>query len=781
MNNNKNKQILFGIIGILILVIAVVGVTFAFFNYTRTGNDNIVQAGRIVFNSTENNTINLENAFPITSTQAQTDTTNAKSLQVRVTGDTSYSKGIEYLITATDVHMTTTTGKTVPVTIEVSVTGNNSKTLGTSDEDYYTNRGGNTSIYKVEYDGDLNNDDHILVGYIAPDNTQTGVDGIINIKAYFNDADILISDTYNNGNAPTDELGTPASLGEGKTVLTTSEWNSLTGANALSFKIKVEAREGTWVEDTRQKLYDVVRTGAVSDSTISNLYEKVGVGNFLRSTTVSDQYPIYYYRGAVENNNVIFANKCWKIVRTTETGGTKLIYNGEINKDYEGLPISDYNITTNTGNFEYNTTTTSWETVLTSNETYEINFTVPAGDNYIIDAYAQTSPSSGGTFTVKKGDNQLYNISNGGGVRIQYKDTIGTLTSSDVIKLTMQGGGVSASAPISISIKVSKTTSAVKSMECDNTGTASQLPTRISFQDTDKYKSPAYVGYNYGKVYESDNQNWTSGALFGSSYSWDGTNYKLVDATVSTPNPTHHYSCNATTADATCLELRYVYYMNGSTKWYITLQNGKGVEDALKEMLSESSDTNKSNIQKVINTWYETYIEDDYDVYVEDTKWCMDRSVTGDNLGGWNPNGGSISGYDSSMYFDVKKRMETASASTPPVLTCSNTNDIMTVKNGKLDYPVALLTYDEAALAGVQWSYANTSSYLQTAGSYWLLSPCESGTATRVGTMSSSNLNYNIVRNTDSGVRPSLSLKHGTLVYDGDGSVSNPYIVGTQE
>ena len=36
-----------------------------------------------------------------------------------------------------------------------------------------------------------------------------------------------------------------------------------------------------------------------------------------------------YYRGAVTNNNVKFANYCWKIVRTTETGGVKLIYNGK--------------------------------------------------------------------------------------------------------------------------------------------------------------------------------------------------------------------------------------------------------------------------------------------------------------------------------------------------------------------------------------------------------------------------------------------------------------------
>ena len=37
---------------------------------------------------------------------------------------------------------------------------------------------------------------------------------------------------------------------------------------------------------------------------------------------------IYYFRGDVKNNNVLFANMCWKAVRTTSTGGTKLVYAG---------------------------------------------------------------------------------------------------------------------------------------------------------------------------------------------------------------------------------------------------------------------------------------------------------------------------------------------------------------------------------------------------------------------------------------------------------------------
>ena len=49
MKNNKSKQVVFSIIEIAILFIAVVGVTFAFFSYTKTGDTSTVQAGRIVF------------------------------------------------------------------------------------------------------------------------------------------------------------------------------------------------------------------------------------------------------------------------------------------------------------------------------------------------------------------------------------------------------------------------------------------------------------------------------------------------------------------------------------------------------------------------------------------------------------------------------------------------------------------------------------------------------------------------------------------------------------
>ena len=86
-----------------------------------------------------------------------------------------------------------------------------------------------------------------------------------------------------------------------------------------------QARENT--------LVSVIKKNAVVDTNVdfsASATKSTGNGNGINilSGTENNTNPIYYYRGEVDNNNVIFANFCWKIVRTTETGGTKLIYNG---------------------------------------------------------------------------------------------------------------------------------------------------------------------------------------------------------------------------------------------------------------------------------------------------------------------------------------------------------------------------------------------------------------------------------------------------------------------
>ena len=246
MYQYKKKKKLLSIIFILVLLIATVGVSLAYFNYTRTGALNTIRVGRIYFDAVQGTSMNLTNAFPITSSELETDTNNHGTLTFTITGDTDYDEGIEYLLTLDDVN-NTINGKSVPIALDISVTGSG---LGTEEEgDYYTNRENYTeSKYKIEYDGNLKNNSHILVGYISTNTTKgtiEGINGTLTIKAYIDASKIGISDTYDG--TESSNMGTTNEWAAGKTIFTTQEWNNL----QMSFKIKVEANEGIWVEDTK--------------------------------------------------------------------------------------------------------------------------------------------------------------------------------------------------------------------------------------------------------------------------------------------------------------------------------------------------------------------------------------------------------------------------------------------------------------------------------------------------------------------------------------------------
>ena len=65
---NNSKQAVLSIVGIAILVIAVVGVSFAFFTYSKNGTtENVITTGSISFNSTnDEGALALNNKFPQT-------------------------------------------------------------------------------------------------------------------------------------------------------------------------------------------------------------------------------------------------------------------------------------------------------------------------------------------------------------------------------------------------------------------------------------------------------------------------------------------------------------------------------------------------------------------------------------------------------------------------------------------------------------------------------------------------------------------------------------------
>ena len=170
---------------------------------------------------------------------------------------------------------------------------------------------------------------------------------------------------------------------------------------------------------------------------------------------------------------------------------------------------------------------------------------------------------------------------------------------------------------------------------------------------------------------------------------------------------------------------------------------------------------------------------------LEDTIWCNDRSVGNGNNNGWIANGGDL---NTSLYYGATQRGNyegnTSTVKNQPSLACINKNDAFTVSNGngngKLTYPVALLTEDELVLAGgvvgkKSTFYLNNGSRGQI---YWSLSPQSFSHASvtvfevNVGIVVGGNVEHVI------GLRPSISIKPGQPIIRGSGSVLDPYVIG---
>ncbi len=430
-------------------------------------------------------------------------------------------------------------------------------------------------------------------------------------------------------------------------------------------QLRIEA-----VQETPNRLYRKVASKAVLDNEASEFVsastginfgeapsDTNGKGVYTLSSTKDDNYPVHYYRGAVNDNNIKFGGFCWKIVRTTNTGGVKLIYNG--------------------------------------------------------------TPDASGACT-------------------------------------------------------------------NTTGEATQIGTSKFNENS---SSLADVGYMYGTRYEynvkelpTTGEQW----IYGNDVEWDGSKYILKDTISSnTANwatdykivaTKYHYSCFST--GNSCSEVGYIHYFsNSSPIYYLKLTGGKDIEDAKKEMFTN---TNDSIMKQTIDNWYASNMVE-YTDKLEDTIWCNDRSIDRGPLKNKDEDSSIITGNNRADYtfFSVDRRnLRTIS----PSVECTNKNDRFTVSdkigNGKLTYPVALLTADELTLAGHGWNGYSDSSYLHTDQTNWALSPryYDYDNARVCVLRSSGNLLNNFV-NEPGGVRPTISLGSTATVADGDGTPSNPFTI----
>ena len=202
-------------------------------------------------------------------------------------------------------------------------------------------------------------------------------------------------------------------------------------------------------------------------------------------------------------------------------------------------------------------------------------------------------------------------------------------------------------------------------------------------------------------------------------------------------------------------------------------------------LVNNRTNTTNSTIKGVIDTWYKNNLNTNYGKYISTTAvYCNDRS---------NPAGGYNTG-NTEFYYAARTRLDTNKT---PSYDCATAEDKFTADsstgNGKLTYPIALMTADEISFAGGLWAtkaptwyYYNSANGSSTGSEWWwLLSPRDwSGSNAYVFYVSGSShlgyLSYGYV-NGPHVVRPAVSLKSCVKTSGGDGSASAPYTIEETE
>jgi len=489
--------------------------------------------------------------------------------------------------------------------------------------------------------------------------------------------------------------------------------------------------ESTIEIEKKQKLFDTIANIAKEDNSCVTKYEGEVTDEVGKTVTATN----VYFDKCEDKRNIIFGGFCWQVIRTTETGGIKMIYNGEpvdgkcenTREDHKGIVGEDGSTQTLNasylyGNsFIYNTSTNTFtlidtETATWSDSTYE---------NIL------------GKFTCKTTSDTCTTIYNVNG----YLDNTTAYTSSYTI------------------------------------GDTNYAQIGTSSYNANSY-SPAMVGYMFNNVY---NRKYKTGASlsgthkFGSTFTYNNGTYTLSGRTQNISawstgfnkiNNTHYTCWNDTGTCNTISYVHYTYYAKYNEEaYYFDISDGKNVNDILTEMLS-SDDVNRynSSIKGIIDAWYRQNMLSKTNM-LEDTVYCNARNII--NYGGWDPNGGSTRDY-----FLLKFKNNNSTND----LSCANVTDQFAVNNNKanLTYPVALLENEER-------NNINKSSLMETGAYWWNFSPVifsyQNADTDIVSTNGGWYEGINEVVHISNGSRPVVSLINSTIISSGTGSESDPWII----
>ena len=187
-----------------------------------------------------------------------------------------------------------------------------------------------------------------------------------------------------------------------------------------------------------------------------------------------------------------------------------------------------------------------------------------------------------------------------------------------------------------------------------------------------------------------------------------------------------------------------------------------------------------STIKIKIDTWYEQNLKNTtYESYLVDNVFCNDRSI-------YSGTGQDIT---TTTYYAAYRRSYKSGTSWPsyaPLLSCPRQIDEYTVSvdntnnigNGKLSYPIGLITIDEMRAAGDAYNLKNSYYWLYNGRYTWSASASGFDSYNAASGVWSARTAGDLgIPWTASrlGVRPVINLKSNTLISGGNGSASAPF------
>ena len=256
------------------------------------------------------------------------------------------------------------------------------------------------------------------------------------------------------------------------------------------------------------------------------------------------------------------------------------------------------------------------------------------------------------------------------------------------------------------------------------------------------------------------------------------------------------YTCSTTTTPVTTMAFNTKYDDNAYIGY---MYPDVPTTSSMLTMENDTLNKNESEMKVYLDDWYDDNLAS-YSSNIADTIYCADRTMAEGTkyfalTNTKNPFGKNIVFYGGLGRVTAESTSQTwkPRSDASPQYKCERMEDSFTIDssigNGKLDKAIGLLTLDELSYAGalmynMDESSRNTSFYLYTGYSYWILSPLRADTKnnfivlmtrlSEVGHIGGSYVNDN----TSTSVLPVISLSSKTKISSsGDGTASNPYVV----